>query len=170
MLLCVTFFFLMIRRPPRSTLFPYTTLFRSRRVQAGEHHRHDVAVPGQEGQVTVVRVEHRIAGTGVAHAPHVGDEVADFTGFELLGRLVPELQVPDLIHLVDIVLVRAEGDLHAGPDGAVHDADAGNRAAVAIVVRVENEGAERRVRHPTGRGDAAHHRLEQLGDVAAFFC
>src|SRR5204863_9196630 len=26
------FFFLMIRRPPRSTLFPYTTLFRSRHV------------------------------------------------------------------------------------------------------------------------------------------
>src|SRR5256886_6005636 len=26
----VFFFFLMIRRPPRSTLFPYTTLFRSR--------------------------------------------------------------------------------------------------------------------------------------------
>src|SRR5689334_25273993 len=25
----VPFFFLMIRRPPRSTLFPYTTLFRS---------------------------------------------------------------------------------------------------------------------------------------------
>src|SRR2546427_7027482 len=26
---CLYFFFLMIRRPPRSTLFPYTTLFRS---------------------------------------------------------------------------------------------------------------------------------------------
>src|SRR3712207_8272347 len=26
---CSPFFFLMIRRPPRSTLFPYTTLFRS---------------------------------------------------------------------------------------------------------------------------------------------
>src|SRR5258708_26598891 len=26
------FFFLMIRRPPRSTLFPYTTLFRSRQL------------------------------------------------------------------------------------------------------------------------------------------
>src|SRR5256885_9787545 len=26
------FFFLMIRRPPRSTLFPYTTLFRSREI------------------------------------------------------------------------------------------------------------------------------------------
>src|SRR3712207_7622392 len=30
------FFFLMIRRPPRSTLFPYTTLFRSGRLE----HRH----------------------------------------------------------------------------------------------------------------------------------
>src|SRR3712207_9116857 len=32
-ILCYTFlfFFLMIRRPPRSTLFPYTTLFRSKR-------------------------------------------------------------------------------------------------------------------------------------------
>src|SRR5579862_10015713 len=32
------FFFLMIRRPPRSTLFPYTTLFRSRS-DAAENHR-----------------------------------------------------------------------------------------------------------------------------------
>src|SRR3712207_9558041 len=29
MICVVMFFFLMIRRPPRSTLFPYTTLFRS---------------------------------------------------------------------------------------------------------------------------------------------
>src|SRR5256885_8528605 len=29
-MLFLYFFFLMIRRPPRSTLFPYTTLFRSR--------------------------------------------------------------------------------------------------------------------------------------------
>src|SRR5690554_7618684 len=31
----VLFFFLMIRRPPRSTLFPYTTLFRSPRLRVG---------------------------------------------------------------------------------------------------------------------------------------
>src|SRR5471030_3403320 len=30
LLMVFVFFFLMIRRPPRSTLFPYTTLFRSR--------------------------------------------------------------------------------------------------------------------------------------------
>src|SRR3989449_11046186 len=35
MLMHCLFFFLMIRRPPRSTLFPYTTLFRS----LAEHHR-----------------------------------------------------------------------------------------------------------------------------------
>src|ERR1041385_9424647 len=40
------FFFLMIRRPPRSTLFPYTTLFRSRHLTTararadGLCHRH----------------------------------------------------------------------------------------------------------------------------------
>src|SRR6266536_5072187 len=33
-----TFFFLMIRRPPRSTLFPYTTLFRSGHRQPRPRH------------------------------------------------------------------------------------------------------------------------------------
>src|SRR5256885_16327179 len=36
--LCSFFFFLMIRRPPRSTLFPYTTLFRS--------YLNEIAAPG----------------------------------------------------------------------------------------------------------------------------
>src|SRR2546429_9680655 len=41
---CMTnFFFLMIRRPPRSTLFPYTTLFRS----PGERYEHIVEEMGQ---------------------------------------------------------------------------------------------------------------------------
>src|SRR2546428_3571148 len=45
------FFFLMIRRPPRSTLFPYTTLFRSlERLGNGQrlvvvHHDGDVGEP-----------------------------------------------------------------------------------------------------------------------------
>src|SRR5260221_2275995 len=36
----ILFFFLMIRRPPRSTLFPYTTLFRSlsRHQECDSHH------------------------------------------------------------------------------------------------------------------------------------
>src|SRR5260221_13014283 len=38
------FFFLMIRRPPRSTLFPYTTLFRSRSQRPLQRRR---ACPGR---------------------------------------------------------------------------------------------------------------------------
>src|SRR5438445_4378481 len=38
----ISFFFLMIPRPPRSTLFPYTTLFRSQRDPGGDVGR-DVA-------------------------------------------------------------------------------------------------------------------------------
>src|SRR5256885_13340770 len=38
------FFFLMIRRPPRSTLFPYTTLFRSGK---SSHYREDDRSDGQ---------------------------------------------------------------------------------------------------------------------------
>src|SRR2546428_10117586 len=42
------FFFLMIRRPPRSTLFPYTTLFRSRHAamlaHEGGHRCHVIGV------------------------------------------------------------------------------------------------------------------------------
>src|SRR5437773_9693053 len=34
------FFFLMIRRPPRSTLFPYTTLFRSDQYHENSHAKH----------------------------------------------------------------------------------------------------------------------------------
>src|SRR3712207_7646719 len=45
-----SFFFLMIRRPPRSTLFPYTTLFRSK--QGGFPKQHPIAsrVPSQRGE------------------------------------------------------------------------------------------------------------------------
>src|SRR2546421_8426172 len=42
------FFFLMIRRPPRSTLFPYTTLFRSRRATVPDMRRVDLVVPAVE--------------------------------------------------------------------------------------------------------------------------
>src|SRR2546425_3923483 len=40
----------MIRRPPRSTLFPYTTLFRSRQVAAGAAAEIERAAAGAGGQ------------------------------------------------------------------------------------------------------------------------
>src|SRR2546426_1848146 len=71
------FFFLMIRRPPRSTLFPYTTLFRSHLVDRrmpqqepfdfdGVHvfaaHLEQVFVASQEADGPVVPHGHHVAG------------------------------------------------------------------------------------------------------------
>src|SRR5258705_12024768 len=58
----LSFFFLMIRRPPRSTLFPYTTLFRS-------HPRDDLALRRR----FVARRFHRAFRFDL-HAPRVGTD------------------------------------------------------------------------------------------------
>src|SRR5256885_16491042 len=54
------FFFLMIRRPPRSTLFPYTTLFRS-------------VIAGSEAAAALVR--GLVPGLAVAVIPQLGVHV-----------------------------------------------------------------------------------------------
>src|SRR2546429_6519334 len=55
----VSFFFLMIRRPPRSTLFPYTTLFRSTlagaRIMGPISLAEGKAKPGSKWAVAVIR-------------------------------------------------------------------------------------------------------------------
>src|SRR3712207_9486798 len=63
------FFFLMIRRPPRSTLFPYTTLFRSARhvalrLEVGEQREVDPA--GRRERGVAPRPVHRHADDGGA--------------------------------------------------------------------------------------------------------
>src|SRR3712207_7291683 len=52
----MSFFFLMIRRPPRSTLFPYTTLFRS----AARHPEEEEVQDGEEAEL-------QCDGDGVEH-------------------------------------------------------------------------------------------------------
>src|SRR5256885_15546702 len=75
-ILSFLFFFLMIRRPPRSTLFPYTTLFRSTLLA----HRH-------------VRIEQHVERVGPALplAPRLREvepvEVADLVGDRKSTRL-----------------------------------------------------------------------------------
>src|SRR3712207_8143629 len=60
------FFFLMIRRPPRSTLFPYTTLFRSRPVL---HHPDQPGLLGD--QDAAVRQEGERRGLGEPRGHHL---------------------------------------------------------------------------------------------------
>src|SRR3712207_7708693 len=65
----------MIRRPPRSTLFPYTTLFRSGgHVAAEELHRVDDAQPRRHAAAGRVDVELDVAlGVVVGQEQHLGD-------------------------------------------------------------------------------------------------
>src|SRR2546430_15164429 len=58
------FFFLMIRRPPRSTLFPYTTLFRSNLPGQGETSHRRLRPLGQQSLVESVERSSGDAGHG----------------------------------------------------------------------------------------------------------
>src|SRR5256885_15685173 len=78
-------FFLMIRRPPRSTLFPYTTLFRSSLLHGQTFSFHPVACAAGLAAVRLLkrdRLVERCAKLGrvlqrrlatLAELPHVGD-------------------------------------------------------------------------------------------------
>src|SRR3712207_7153894 len=63
------FFFLMIRRPPRSTLVPYTTLFRSRR--RGAERRGRRALARRSAETAAARAD-RAATPRHAHESHRG--------------------------------------------------------------------------------------------------
>src|SRR3712207_9113752 len=58
MIVLSLFFFLMIRRPPRSTLFPYTTLFRSERAGHQRRRAHQDHLGPQLRQPPQVRAGH----------------------------------------------------------------------------------------------------------------
>src|SRR2546429_8183981 len=69
------FFFLMIRRPPRSTLFPYTTLFRSHR--SGTQSGAAPERPGARAQRSPRRDQHRRGHAGRSGVrPRVSDALA----------------------------------------------------------------------------------------------
>src|SRR2546430_6150981 len=68
------FFFLMIRRPPRSTLFPYTTLFRSG--AAGGQRPDAIVVADIQGPLA----EHRGAVGARVDGQSVGGQVGQVEG------------------------------------------------------------------------------------------
>src|SRR2546430_12050958 len=73
----------MIRRPPRSTLFPYTTLFRSVIVLSG--------VDNGLRRQTQVRLKRELVGyadnrVGAVRLPPIGMQWHEFTGEDLKDR------------------------------------------------------------------------------------
>src|SRR5258708_19811645 len=85
------FFFLMIRRPPRSTLFPYTTLFRS--FACSNHRRHQGPPRQRDG---LVAERHRLCPEDPGRDPRSEEHTS-------------ELQSPD--HLVCRLLLEKKNNL-----------------------------------------------------------
>src|SRR2546430_16741357 len=80
----------MIRRPPRSTLFPYTTLFRSRRVVRNGAVDHAAGGVGGAGVLQRDRVRDRVArggtdGRGCSRAARSAEGDKDGTGTSAAG-------------------------------------------------------------------------------------
>src|SRR5438874_10659697 len=85
----VLFFFLMIRRPPRSTLFPYTTLFRSARPG-----RSDLGPCAGLGRHRGDPSGHRIHGVGDARSEEHTSELQSRR--DLVCRLLLEKKKPHM--------------------------------------------------------------------------
>src|ERR1039458_6287911 len=116
-------FFLMIRRPPRSTLFPYTTLFQSRLVRldplAQPHPRHRSVVRGSRSE------EHTSELQSLRHLVcRLLLEKKDICGLHLL-RVTVSVLPATLRHIAQVVgSMTPAGVLEIGPRG---------RAASAVV-------------------------------------
>src|SRR5438477_11321773 len=85
--ICIFFFFLMIRRPPRSTLFPYTTLFRSMgdagiksAIQGSNVPNPDEAVPSFVSGAMAKAGKGLLEGTLQAGTSAVSDKLLDLVG------------------------------------------------------------------------------------------
>src|ERR1043166_5494907 len=111
----------MIRRPPRSTLFPYTTLFRS----VGEVD-HVLAAGGLAGEL-----ERRLDRVGAGRADELHDVVAKAT------------RGPDhVVHGGEELLLRDRVQVERMGDAVVHDVVEERRLHdVVVVAVVERAGA-----------------------------
>src|SRR5690554_7483611 len=70
-LILIYFFFLMIRRPPRSTLFPYTTLFRSGHLVLSTLYTNDA--PGAITQLIDMEIKPFLITSSVRSEEHTSE-------------------------------------------------------------------------------------------------
>src|SRR2546425_8311752 len=95
----------MIRRPPRSTLFPYTTLFRSRRREPGRVHIQHQSKSDQLPGGTWRRF-------GLHRPPAPGARVAGFNGTALRRSEEHTSELQSLAYLVCRLLLEKKKRYH----------------------------------------------------------
>src|SRR3712207_3748523 len=116
------FFFLMIRRPPRSTLFPYTTLFRSKDVQFTRGKSFDTFCP--VGPYIVTGLDP----TDLKVETRVNGEVRQSGRTSAMA-----FPVPDIIRYISHAMTLEPGDLIAtGTPAGVGPLQAGDVCEVEV--------------------------------------
>src|SRR2546427_8446469 len=84
----------MIRRPPRSTLFPYTTLFRSKFTEQGEV---DVSAAVVRRGAADASVHFRVRDTGIGIPPRSEEHTSELQSqSNLVCRLLLEKKKPSI--------------------------------------------------------------------------
>src|SRR3989454_5607660 len=155
----------MIRRPPRSTLFPYTTLFRSRPPHSSEHplkFRSRQRRQTEAAETGLILEEERDAERVVRPADRAGAGTRDVRA-----------------EIVDLVRV-AQGDGHFPPIGQpaglpglleplVRHLDAPEVLVERLVLRRDGDGVRRLEEFAPHRGSLLRGRLAQLADPVLAF-
>src|SRR5260221_3104275 len=106
------FFFLMIRRPPRSTLFPYTTLFRSSSAPS---------LPSEASESRPSRASCSSRSFGRMLAAEVGSITASGDGTNFRDRKSTRLNSSHtVISYAVFCLKKKKKDEHISPDDRLH--------------------------------------------------
>src|SRR3989454_1547945 len=98
----------MIRRPPRSTLFPYTTLFRS--ISVFDLHDRDLHVPGSGALILVAAVGAEVAREGRLK---VGELRVLYPGVSDLDRKSTRLNSSHLVISYAVFCLKKKKTTHA---------------------------------------------------------
>src|SRR6266536_4073590 len=129
------FFFLMIRRPPRSTLFPYTTLFRS---EAAVEAALEADVFGPS--LLLADAPRELHGPFAGLAPRVAEEHLgrEGQGHQARGQLARGLRVEEVARVDELARLVADRlqDLAVAVAEAVHP-DPGREVQVGLPLLVE---------------------------------
>src|SRR5437868_11666005 len=127
-----------------------------------------ILIAGKGRLRAALEIHDRVAGARLLYRADVCHDIPDLAWAQLVGRHLPQLEISDFSNFVILSRAGGEDDVLSWLDRAVDDAHARNGAPVPIVMRVEDQSAQRRIRIAGRRRHTRDDRLENLVDADAF--
>ena len=139
-------------------------------VNTAEYHRTRRTIAGQRFRRRIFHTGNGIADTSVGYLFNRGGKVAYLTGTQLLLRRQTERQHVAALKHLKFGTGGHHFDLHARADLAVKQAHVNDNALVRVVLAVEHERTQRRIRIALRRRNIGYDTLEHLVNVDIHFC